>query len=538
MIMSKTKQSIIAGGLITTAGIFISKVISIIYVVPFNAIIQTTENLTYYGTAYNIYSYVLNISISGFPFAVATMVSKYMMRGDYRTSLLVKRLASRLMIVVGAVTTLFLLLTSGIFAKLVVGPEYVTTMRNVLIVLSFALFFVAILSSMRGFYQGLNEMDIYAANQILEQISRVVFLLGMSALAVYVFHQERIWAVYFGVISTTVAAIFAIIQFAHRDKTRIPELEKLAVEQTAASNEDKRELIREMILIAVPYLLSAVLGYSDMIINTFFLPSGLGAFGMTSKEIMNITGPVYANINKLLSIPMVLAPGFSIAIIPYITRSLAAHDDRGVRKHISDCLDSVLYLALPISFCLFVFAKPIYYVMFGSTNLDLNAHLLSWFALEGFFSTVLPVINSLMMAGGLRKKNLQSLGVYTIVKLSITYILLAKFGFPGAVLSSVAAMLVCLLINAYHLSTRFHVRWMYTVRKFVLMLIGVLGIWAVAWGLQFIGFRPYTAGRIIGLIELGVSGLLAIAVYLGITWCFQLPQTIFHIGSKGKKHHV
>ncbi len=87
---NKRKQSIIAGGLISTAGIFFAKFLGLFYAVPFNSILGGGVNVAIYGVAFNIYNYVLNICLAGIPFAIATLVAKYASRGDYQTAILQK----------------------------------------------------------------------------------------------------------------------------------------------------------------------------------------------------------------------------------------------------------------------------------------------------------------------------------------------------------------------------------------------------------------------------------------------------------------
>ena len=43
------------------------------------------------------------------------------------------------------------------------------------------------------------------------------------------------------------------------------------------------------------------------------------------------------------------------------------------------------------------------------------------------------------------------------------------------------------------------------------------------------GLKGYGMGRLMGVVQLGISGILAMAVYLALTGIFQLPQTLFHI---------
>ena len=54
---SNKKQSMIAGALISSAGIFVAKFIGLFYAVPFNTLLGNEANVAMYGVAYNIYSF-------------------------------------------------------------------------------------------------------------------------------------------------------------------------------------------------------------------------------------------------------------------------------------------------------------------------------------------------------------------------------------------------------------------------------------------------------------------------------------------------
>ncbi len=78
------KQSLIAGALTSSAGIFISKALGLLYVVPFTAI-AGEANMSF-CVAYGYYDILLSICSAGIPFAVAAMVAKYSNNEDYKTS--------------------------------------------------------------------------------------------------------------------------------------------------------------------------------------------------------------------------------------------------------------------------------------------------------------------------------------------------------------------------------------------------------------------------------------------------------------------
>lgn len=567
---SKRKQSIIAGGLISSAGMFFAKFLGLFYAVPFNSIIGSISNVAIYGVAYNIYSYVLNICLAGVPFAIAAMVAKYTSRGDYQTALLVKRLSMMFMISFGALAMLFMIVCAAPFAGMLLPEsaqgsfnDNIEVMRNVLIIIAIAVFFVPILSSIRGFYQGLKNMEIYALSQVLEQIARVVFLLVSSALAVYIFHMDRTWAVYFGAFSTSVAAILAIIHLRLYDRKQMKGIKLAAQQQTVEGIHDKAVIFRELIFISVPYLLSAVFGYSDSIINSFILKSGMEAYYMANgygveadgvmalNELANaqmtvIIGAINYGVLKLMSIPMVLAPGFSSAILPHITSALAVKNFKLVQKNIRDCIETVLYIALPLCFCLFVYAKPIYSILFppaaypenaaladqilsAEQSLDLCVEVLKWFSIEAFISTMAPILASLMMAVEYRTLYIKILAGCVGVKFLVAYPLLRLFGYPGLIFSSIISMGLLLGLDFFILSRRFAIQWKTTLRRTIVMAGGLLCIWAVALACNWIGLKGYGSGRMMGIIQLGINGCLAMIAYFAFTHLFHLPQLILHL---------
>ena len=90
---SKIKKSIILSGLVGTGGMFMAKLIGIVYAIPFSSILGSDVYMGIYGQAYNIYSYVLSVFTAGFPFAIATLVARYTVLKDAHTVLLIRKIA-------------------------------------------------------------------------------------------------------------------------------------------------------------------------------------------------------------------------------------------------------------------------------------------------------------------------------------------------------------------------------------------------------------------------------------------------------------
>ncbi len=68
----------------------------------------------------------------------------------------------------------------------------------------------------------------------------------------------------------------------------------------------------------------------------------------------------------------------------------------------------------------------------------------------------------------------------------------------------------------------------------IFIVAGLLCMWGVTWLIQTAGFTADSGSKLVCLLQLMVSGLVSLGVYLGVTWFFQIPQTVF--GLRGRSH--
>ena len=70
------KNSFIEGTIIATIAIFLVKIIGMLYVIPFYAMVGV-KGAALYAYAYNIYGLFLEISTAGLPNAIAKLVNEF-----------------------------------------------------------------------------------------------------------------------------------------------------------------------------------------------------------------------------------------------------------------------------------------------------------------------------------------------------------------------------------------------------------------------------------------------------------------------------
>lgn len=532
-----SKKSILAGGLLSSAGILISKILGLIYVIPFNTILGSSVNNAYYASAYNIYSYILNIAVAGLPFAISTLIAKYATREDYKMCLVVKKISFYTMATIGFIAmALMILLAYPIALQCTPNDGDVLVMKNVIIIISIAVFIVPILASIRGFFNGIKEMEIYSMSQVFEQLIRILFLLSASSIAVYIFHTNRVWAVYFGVMSAAIAGMLTIFFVKHKGKLKEKEIIELAKKQEFSEKVSSFSVFKELIVIAIPFLMNSIFGYSDTIINMFHLKPGLDVYkGMEYTSVLN--DAIFYKTTKIIAIPMILAPGFSAAIIPYITSAKEEGNNKLVKKYILECIESVIYIALPICFALYCFARPIMQILFGGgDSLNIDTFVLQWFSLEALCSTVVPIFASIGMSLEKRNQMVFITFIFALIKFIINYPLICLFGVPGMIISSAVAYIVFGFLIIRVIQKEIHIQWKNTLKKIIVMLIGILGFYLVALLFNNVfNIFAISNNRIVLLLILAFVGILSCLAYLVITEYFNIPQSIFHIKIKRKK---
>ncbi len=528
---SKKKQSLILGALIGSAGVFLTKFIGMIYVIPFNGLVGE-GNMAFYSYAYRTYNYILNVTSAGLPYAIAALVAKYVVRDDYDTVCAIRKLSFYIMGIFGLVGMLGLMAFSfplaGIVSPLEADIEYLNIVRNCYCIIALALFFVPILSVYRGFYQGLKELKLYAKSQVVEQIVRVVFLLVAGYLAVYVFKQDRIVAIYFAVLSTSIAAIAAIMQFVFRDKIVFKDLKEKANREL--SKQEKKEIFKELLTFAFPYMIVSILGYSYFIIDMLVFNRTMGYRGEINADL--IYGIINMNVDKLTSIPMAVAPGFSIAIIPYISASYEEKNYEQARNYVNEALTMSLYLALPLTLVLAVLNKPLYYLFYGATYTELGGEILRWYSLDGLTSTISPVITAITMAVGFRRANIKNVAIGILVKVLTVVPFIYFLGYPGACLSSVLGTSIGGLLNFRKINQKIKLSLGDFGKDVFRIIICLAATWFVFFSLQHLGLAIIDQNRTLGLIEFLIVGIAGAITYLVVSIMLGLPQKFLHKTTK------
>ena len=247
------KNSFIEGTIVATLGILLVKVIGLIYVIPFNAIIGETGGALY-GYGYNIYQLFLGISSAGFPFAISKITSEYNALGYNKAIKDTYKISLKIISIISLIAFIILFVFAPSIGKLIIGSSTGgNTYQDIAFVIrcvSFAILVIPFLSVTKGFLQGYKYITPYSVSQVIEQVVRVIIILLGSFLCIKIFNLPMKYAVGVAVSAAFFGGLVAYIYLKIKIKKAnlIPkEVKKDKVNITSD------EIIKKIFMYSIPY---------------------------------------------------------------------------------------------------------------------------------------------------------------------------------------------------------------------------------------------------------------------------------------------
>lgn len=193
--MLSKKQSFLKGAIIISLGGFLSKVLGAVYRIPLTATLGG-EGMGIYQMVYPLYCILLTVSASGIPTGIARLVSSGRGYGA-------EKQAFFLYGAVGLIGAMLMYMLAQPLAAVQGEPSIVLCCR----LLSPSVFFVSLLSVVRGYFQGRGNMYPTAVTEVGEQVVKV----GAGCALSYLFRNDLALAVASTLFAVTVSEIAACI---------------------------------------------------------------------------------------------------------------------------------------------------------------------------------------------------------------------------------------------------------------------------------------------------------------------------------------
>ncbi|MDL4839400.1 putative polysaccharide biosynthesis protein [Aquibacillus rhizosphaerae] len=525
-------SNILRGTLLLTAATFLSKLLGMIYVIPFNELVGETGGALFYY-AYNPYNILLSISTVGVPLAVSKFVSKYNALGDYQTGRRMFKSGLIVMAATGFIAFLVLYLSAELLALRIIAKEDSTSGNSVeditmvIRMVSFALIIVPAMSIVRGFFQGYESMGPTAISQVVEQIVRIVFLLVAAFLVVNVFQGTIATAVGWATFAAFIGAIASCIVLFIFWKKRKSYLDIQLQQQATTYDIPTKDLFKELFQYAGPFVLVGIATPLYQQIDTLTFNRAMDDIGQGGISEFAL-GSMNFYSHKLVIIPVTLAIGLSLATLPALTRSFAEKKRTLMYQQINQSFQIVMLFVLPAVIGLSLLSNEAYGSLFGLKNIDITSSLLAWYAPVALFFALFTVSSSVLQGIEQQRFAVVSLTAGILLKILLNVPLIHTFGAKGAIFGTFIAVSTAVALNIWRIKNAVNYRLRELTKRTMLIVIftTIMGItvWLTKWLLSF--YITYLDGRMEAFIILVVSVFIGTAVYLWLSYVSTLLERI------------
>lgn len=521
-------SNIVRGTVLLTGATFLSKFLGMIYVIPLYSLIGETGG-TLYNFAYIPYNILISISTIGVPLAVSKFISKYNSLDDYATGMKIFKTGIVLMMATGFLAFLALFFSAGTIAQLAM-PNDASAAKDATMVIrmiSFALLIIPAMSIVRGFFQGYQSMGPTAVSTVLEQVVRIIFLLSAAFIVLKVYNGTIATAVGFATFSAFIGGLASCIVLWLYWRKRKPSIDRNINRQRYTYDIPMKDLILELFRYAGPFVLVGLATSLYQLVDLFTFERAMYAIGQ--GDIWKIP---YAAINtyghKLILIPVTIATGLSLAIIPAMTKTFTQKNNGLLFQQINQSLQIVAVLVIPASAGLAILSDVAYGSLFSLKNIDITGPLLAWYAPVALLFALFTVTAAILQ--GINQQNFAviSLSGGLLMKILFNILLIQTFGAKGAIFGTALAVGVAVILNLWRVKTSIQFPFKQTFKRTLLVLIftAIMGIviWIIRiiFGLIFSYDESRLAAVAMLLIGVGFGG----GVYLWFAYHSTLLERV------------
>jgi len=525
-------NKLLRGTFVLTLGTYISRILGMIYLIPFAAMVGTNGG-GLFQTGYAQYTIFLSIATAGFPAAVSKFVSKYNAVGDYETSRRMFKAGIFVMLATGFIAFAILYMLAPQFAIMSLAENELNgiTVEDATLVIrmvSIALIVVPLMSLIRGFFQGHQSMGPTAVSQVVEQLVRIVFLLASTYLIMNVLNGGLVLAVGYATFAAFVGAIGGlIVLFIYwiRRKHTLLAMKENVVETVSMP---LGKMFREVFRYAGPFVFVGLAIPIYNYIDTVTFNRAMLHVGNDQSYTMDMYSVLLLYVPKLVMIPVSLATAFGLTLIPTITESFTNNNRVLLHKQIDQTLQLIMLLVLPAVVGLSILAGPAYNVFYAGTSEEIGKQILMWYAPVALLFSLFTVNAAILQGLNKQKLAVISLVIGIIVKLALNTTLIELYEGVGSILATAAGYLVSLIYGFAMIKRHSGYSFRLLVKRTVLisMLCMFMGL-AVSVMQSILGiFINYADGRTNAVIVTCVSVAIGGAIYLYLAYRSHLLEKI------------
>ena len=426
--MLSKKQSFIQGALIISLGGFISKILGALYRIPLTNILGG-EGMGIYQMVYPLYCILLTVSASGIPTGIARLISSGNGTGAEKRAFMLYGL-------IGVAGSFLMYALAGPLASV----QHESAIRLCCVMLCPSVFFVSMLSVVRGYFQGRGNMYPTAVTEVSEQLIKV----ALGCTLAYIFRHDMNLAVASTLFAVTVSeAVSTLIAvYWYRRNRTVQPLFRVASVSYGAILGYTVPLTFTAIAMPVSQLVESIVAVNLLRNITDGATSLYGIFSGCAITIINL--------------PVSVTYGLAAASVPQISPLAEKGDEEGAKNKAFKALLLTFAISAPAAVALYVFAPLASRLIFsslGEGEKELLVRLVRIMAINAVSLSLVQTSSACLTSLGSPIKSTVTQWISAVLRVAVTAVLIAftSLSISGAAISANCSYLVAGLINFWYI---------------------------------------------------------------------------------------
>ena len=525
------KSGFLEGTIIATLAIIITKIMGMLYVIPFYAMVGE-KGSALYAYAYNIYIIFLDISSAGLPIAISKIIKEYNTLKMYDAKMRAYKIGKKIVTVLSICIFILLFLFARPIATLILGDltggNTIDDVTFVIRAVSFAILVVPYLSVSKGFLQGHNIINISSISQVIEQIARIAVILGGSYIALNILHlslRTTIGIAVFGACAGGLFAVFYILTKMHKNQKELGFNEKFKKDKVT-----DKEIAKKIITYSIPFIVIAIAASINNFMDMVMILRTLEYMGIETSTIEFATTAITTWSAKISMIVNSIALGMTTSLIPTIVEAFTLKNWNEVNNKLNKALQFILVICIPMCVGLSLLSKSVWSVFYGVSNV--GAVIFSIHIFVSLFFNLFTITSSTLQSLNKFKAVYKSTitGFLTNISLNIPLMVLFKnlglAPYLGAILATACGYIVSFVIALKILKKEHHLHYEDTIKTFFKILIPTIMMIIVVVFLKMI-IPINLASKVSCIIYIGLISIIGAITYLGVSYKMGILEHVF-----------
>ncbi|MBO6159136.1 MAG: polysaccharide biosynthesis protein [Firmicutes bacterium] len=358
-----TTKNLIRQGSFLVASQMIVRAINVLYRIPVTNL-WGDKGLGIYSDAYQVYGFFLVFASLSIPTVISKMVGERLATGRYADVKKVLYLGTLLVGGIGFVSMLLMIFGGHYIATAFFSdPEATRPMQF----LGPTVLLCSMMSILRGYFQGMNNMKPTAVSEVIEGLLHALFAV---VLAFVLIPRGIEWSVTGGIIGTGIGAVgsFLFLAFMYASQLAKQTEKEHASDGASMSAESTASIYRQMLSLMIPIVISSTVFSVKGIIDATMFGKIMLSMGDDPGHMVAMRGIYSGKFIVLLNLPVAIGEALGAAAVPSIAGSRARGDEKALHEHFASMIRTVLLITVPCAVGLAVLGKPAMHLLFAHAN--------------------------------------------------------------------------------------------------------------------------------------------------------------------------